>query len=481
MPPSPTRPASSAIVVAVARARQSRAHCDQSTIGRPARRAPAIVAGVTTLAMFTLVVFTLVTGAITPRASPGQRMTSFALRKSGRPAASARNHPRDARGYGRGGCGPDARRGAQDQSTVIPADPLLRLMGMARSEAVRQWACDALQHDFKLAMREVSVLTLQQLAHIAVISAARDELLLWLLKNTPHYEQQQFVALGLHGVVVGLLSSPYADAQRYACAYAKAHARDLPLDQLLRLSENPTAEVRQLALHVLMARDPRVPEKMTGGINNPLGALSVGDVVVRHGAVPALRGVTVAADRGEIVAVMGRRCSPEFSPLGLPGWHPSTRHSSCDLSGPSWPLVCLNPFVSIGPILRIPGIADAVRATSAPVVGVSPIIGGAPVRGMADACLTAIGVAAAPAVASISPARSGSPERAFLALAPPSAGGNSRGRSRRTVRSVPSGRVTSSPSMSPRSDTKAAVDGTTPSMVVHSLSSASARASSIGR
>jgi energy-coupling factor transport system ATP-binding protein len=35
-------------------------------------------------------------------------------------------------------------------------------------------------------------------------------------------------------------------------------------------------------------------------------ALSVGDLVVRHGAVPALRGVTVAADRGEIVAVMGR-------------------------------------------------------------------------------------------------------------------------------------------------------------------------------
>ena len=49
-----------------------------------------------------------------------------------------------------------------------------------------------------------------------------------------------------------------------------------------------------------------------------------------------------------------------------------------------------NPVVSIGPILAIPGIAEAVRAK--PVVGVSPIIGGAPVRGMADACLTAIGV-----------------------------------------------------------------------------------------
>jgi energy-coupling factor transport system ATP-binding protein len=35
-------------------------------------------------------------------------------------------------------------------------------------------------------------------------------------------------------------------------------------------------------------------------------AVAARDVVVRHGAVPALRGVTVAADRGEIVAVMGR-------------------------------------------------------------------------------------------------------------------------------------------------------------------------------
>jgi len=49
-----------------------------------------------------------------------------------------------------------------------------------------------------------------------------------------------------------------------------------------------------------------------------------------------------------------------------------------------------NPVVSIGPILAVPGIRDAVNAQT--VVGVSPIIGGAPVRGMADACLAAIGV-----------------------------------------------------------------------------------------
>ncbi len=51
-----------------------------------------------------------------------------------------------------------------------------------------------------------------------------------------------------------------------------------------------------------------------------------------------------------------------------------------------------NPVVSIGTILQVPGIADAVRSTPAPVIGVSPIVGDAPVRGMADACLRAIGV-----------------------------------------------------------------------------------------
>jgi len=51
-----------------------------------------------------------------------------------------------------------------------------------------------------------------------------------------------------------------------------------------------------------------------------------------------------------------------------------------------------NPIVSIGTILAVPGIADAIRETSARVVGVSPIISGAPVRGMADACLQANGI-----------------------------------------------------------------------------------------
>lgn len=51
-----------------------------------------------------------------------------------------------------------------------------------------------------------------------------------------------------------------------------------------------------------------------------------------------------------------------------------------------------NPVVSVGTVLSVPGVRDALRATKAGVVGVSPIINGKPLRGMADACLTAIGV-----------------------------------------------------------------------------------------
>lgn len=51
-----------------------------------------------------------------------------------------------------------------------------------------------------------------------------------------------------------------------------------------------------------------------------------------------------------------------------------------------------NPIVSIGMILQIPGIREAISSAKAPVVGVSPIIGGNPVLGMADKCLTALGL-----------------------------------------------------------------------------------------
>jgi LPPG:FO 2-phospho-L-lactate transferase len=47
-----------------------------------------------------------------------------------------------------------------------------------------------------------------------------------------------------------------------------------------------------------------------------------------------------------------------------------------------------NPVISIGPILAVPGIRDAIAATRAPVVAVSPLVGGQVLKGPTDAFLT---------------------------------------------------------------------------------------------
>jgi LPPG:FO 2-phospho-L-lactate transferase len=50
-----------------------------------------------------------------------------------------------------------------------------------------------------------------------------------------------------------------------------------------------------------------------------------------------------------------------------------------------------NPFVSIGTILALPGIVEALAAARAPIVAVSPLIGGAAVRGPADRMFVSLG------------------------------------------------------------------------------------------
>lgn len=94
---------------------------------------------------------------------------------------------------------------------------------------------------------------------------------------------------------------------------------------------------------------------------------------VRHGAALPARRFTVAGLAGATAA---------------PGVLEAIRGADVVLLPPS------NPVVSIGIILGVPGVREALRGTRAPVVGVSPIVGGRPVRGHADACLAPLGVEA---------------------------------------------------------------------------------------
>ena len=94
------------------------------------------------------------------------------------------------------------------------------------------------------------------------------------------------------------------------------------------------------------------------------------EYLVRHRAEPAVRGV-------HFEGAAGARPGPGV----LEAIAAAERLVVC----PS------NPVVSIGPILAVPGISDAIAACAAPRVAVSPIIAGAPVKGPADRLLAATG------------------------------------------------------------------------------------------
>ena len=60
-----------------------------------------------------------------------------------------------------------------------------------------------------------------------------------------------------------------------------------------------------------------------------------------------------------------------------------------------WVIVCpSNPVVSIGTILSVRGVRNALRRSGATKVGISPIIGGRTVKGPADVMMRALGVEA---------------------------------------------------------------------------------------
>ena len=133
--------------------------------------------------------------------------------------------------------------------------PLFALLERARSDRVREFATLALKTDFRAVLREVEPSWVARLA--TVRSKAIDEFIVWVLTNVPRFEQAAFRKLGLHEAVLLLFDSPAPEARAYAADYARTHARDLPLAELVRLASNETPAVRALTWDLLLARDPR--------------------------------------------------------------------------------------------------------------------------------------------------------------------------------------------------------------------------------
>ncbi|QJW99536.1 BRCT domain-containing protein [Frigoriglobus tundricola] len=133
--------------------------------------------------------------------------------------------------------------------------PLFSLLERAKSDTVRDYATSALKTDFRQILRDTDPAWVVRL--VGVQSRAIDDFVVWLLQNVPKFEQSAFRTLGLHDAVLKLFDSPSAEARKYAANYARTHARDLPVRELVRLANNDNDEVRKLARDLLGEKDPR--------------------------------------------------------------------------------------------------------------------------------------------------------------------------------------------------------------------------------
>jgi LPPG:FO 2-phospho-L-lactate transferase len=82
----------------------------------------------------------------------------------------------------------------------------------------------------------------------------------------------------------------------------------------------------------------------------------------------------------------------QFVQIGVESARPAPGVTEAFASADVILLAPSNPVVSIGTILGVPGLRDALVGSGARIAGVSPIVGGAVVRGMADRCLPVLGI-----------------------------------------------------------------------------------------
>jgi len=151
---------------------------------------------------------------------------------------------------------------------------------------------------------------------------------------------------------------------------------------------------KDLATHIERTRRLRAGESLSSIMH---------DLATRLGVKPALVPMSddpvrtmVATDRGELAFqdwFVRLRCEPVVK---------SVRFAGADTARPNPALIATdalrgivvcpsNPFVSVAPILAVPGVRQALQAARMPRVAVTPIVGGQAIKGPAAKMLAELG------------------------------------------------------------------------------------------
>ena len=155
---------------------------------------------------------------------------------------------------------------------------------------------------------------------------------------------------------------------------------------------------RDLAVHVERTRRLRRGETLSAITAHLCQRLGVGPKIVPMSDDPVRTRLLTEAGWIDFQDYFVRqRCEPGVQALEFHGAATARAHPDflAALADPRLQAVIVcpsNPFISVEPILALPGIRAALAACRAPVVAVSPIIGGKAVKGPTAKMMTELGL-----------------------------------------------------------------------------------------
>lgn len=132
----------------------------------------------------------------------------------------------------------------------------------------------------------------------------------------------------------------------------------------LRAGETLTSIVADMARRLSVGAQiaPMTDDAVRTIVHTPDGPMSFQHYFVRHACTPVVKSISIAG-------ALEARPSPVF------------REAIADPSLFAIVICPSNPYLSVDPILAVPGIREALEDATVPVIAVSPVIGGEAVKG----------------------------------------------------------------------------------------------------
>jgi LPPG:FO 2-phospho-L-lactate transferase len=217
---------------------------------------------------------------------------------------------------------------------------------------------------------------------LAVVVNTADDFDLWGLRICPDLDTVMYTLAGISNQETG---------------WGLAGESFDTLSMLERYGEETWFKLgdRDIATHLLRTSRLRSGETLTGVTTELSVALDVESAILPMSDDPVSTALETPDGRLEFQEYFVRRGQrDEVLGVGLRGIEDArpTDDVLAAISGADIMIFCpSNPVVSVGPILAVPGIREALASTSAPKVAVSPIVGGRALKGPADRMLASLG------------------------------------------------------------------------------------------